>query len=117
MHKKKETPIVPGPRADGQTHLCSMVVQKQYAHTIDGHVEPSASTAAPPLRNAPAASVDSLAAPASVEGGVILVEGVDGILEELTAIKASGRSFYKTMISDSDYTEFENFTKWLGVSQ
>ncbi|XP_021775340.1 60S ribosomal protein L4-like [Chenopodium quinoa] len=37
--------------------------------------------------------------------------------EELTAIKASGRSFYKTMISDSDYTEFENFTKWLGVSQ
>ncbi|XP_021866703.1 60S ribosomal protein L4-1 [Spinacia oleracea] len=37
--------------------------------------------------------------------------------EELAAIKASGRSFYKTMISDSDYTEFENFTKWLGVSQ
>ncbi|KAH9621157.1 hypothetical protein KSS87_006344 [Heliosperma pusillum] len=37
--------------------------------------------------------------------------------EELAKIKASGRSFYKTMISDSDYTEFENFTKWLGVSQ
>ncbi|XP_074280637.1 large ribosomal subunit protein uL4-like [Silene latifolia] len=37
--------------------------------------------------------------------------------EELSTIKASGRSFYKTMISDSDYTEFENFTKWLGVSQ
>lgn len=37
--------------------------------------------------------------------------------EELAAIKASGRSFYKTMISDSDYTEFENFSKWLGVSQ
>ncbi|KAL9224337.1 hypothetical protein vseg_000381 [Gypsophila vaccaria] len=37
--------------------------------------------------------------------------------EELSKIKASGRSFYKTMISDSDYTEFENFTKWLGVSQ
>ncbi|KAL8129777.1 hypothetical protein V2J09_018932 [Rumex salicifolius] len=37
--------------------------------------------------------------------------------EEQAAIKASGKSFYKTMISDSDYTEFENFTKWLGVSQ
>ncbi|KAL9269692.1 Large ribosomal subunit protein uL4z-like protein [Drosera capensis] len=37
--------------------------------------------------------------------------------EELRAIKASGKSFYKTMISDSDYTEFENFSKWLGVSQ
>ncbi|GAB2215978.1 hypothetical protein Droror1_Dr00023744 [Drosera rotundifolia] len=37
--------------------------------------------------------------------------------EELRAIKASGKSFYKTMISDSDYTDFENFSKWLGVSQ
>ncbi|KAL2935782.1 60S ribosomal protein L4-1 [Bienertia sinuspersici] len=37
--------------------------------------------------------------------------------EELCAIKASGRAFYKTMISDSDYTEFETFSKWLGVSQ
>lgn len=37
--------------------------------------------------------------------------------EEATAIKAASKSWYQTMISDSDYTEFENFTKWLGVSQ
>ncbi|KAH7866099.1 hypothetical protein Vadar_015553 [Vaccinium darrowii] len=37
--------------------------------------------------------------------------------EEATTIKAAGKAWYKTMISDSDYTEFENFTKWLGVSQ
>ncbi|KAL3531891.1 hypothetical protein ACH5RR_005412 [Cinchona calisaya] len=37
--------------------------------------------------------------------------------EESSAIKAAGKSWYKTMISDSDYTEFENFSKWLGVSQ
>ncbi|KAG5253154.1 hypothetical protein OIU76_021031 [Salix suchowensis] len=37
--------------------------------------------------------------------------------EELAAAKAAGKAWYKTMISDSDYTEFENFTKWLGVSQ
>lgn len=37
--------------------------------------------------------------------------------EEATAIKAAGKSWYKTMISDSDYTEFETFSKWLGVSQ
>ncbi|CAI9098089.1 OLC1v1034672C1 [Oldenlandia corymbosa var. corymbosa] len=37
--------------------------------------------------------------------------------EDASAIKAAGKSWYKTMISDSDYTEFENFTKWLGVSQ
>nr|GMD31804.1 60S ribosomal protein L4 [Ipomoea batatas]GMD33269.1 60S ribosomal protein L4 [Ipomoea batatas] len=37
--------------------------------------------------------------------------------EEASAIAAAGKSWYKTMISDSDYTEFENFTKWLGVSQ
>ncbi|KAH6803106.1 Ribosomal protein L4/L1 family [Perilla frutescens var. frutescens] len=37
--------------------------------------------------------------------------------EESSAINAASRSWYKTMISDSDYTEFENFTKWLGVSQ
>ncbi|KAL3536318.1 hypothetical protein ACH5RR_004779 [Cinchona calisaya] len=36
--------------------------------------------------------------------------------EEASAIKAAGKSWYKTMISDSDYTEFENFSKWLGVS-
>ncbi|XP_057517143.1 60S ribosomal protein L4-1-like [Amaranthus tricolor] len=37
--------------------------------------------------------------------------------EERAKIKASGRAFYQTMISDSDYTEFENFSKWLGASQ
>ncbi|XP_050209724.1 60S ribosomal protein L4 [Mercurialis annua] len=37
--------------------------------------------------------------------------------EEATAIKAAGKAWYKTMISDSDYTEFENFSKWLNVSQ
>jgi large subunit ribosomal protein L4e len=37
--------------------------------------------------------------------------------EEAVKIKAAGKAWYKTMISDSDYTEFENFTKWLGVSQ
>jgi len=33
------------------------------------------------------------------------------------AIKKAGEAWYQTMISDSDYTEFENFTKWLGVTQ
>ncbi|KAK4252519.1 hypothetical protein QN277_014510 [Acacia crassicarpa] len=37
--------------------------------------------------------------------------------EEASAIRAAGKSWYHTMISDSDYTEFENFSKWLGVSQ
>lgn len=37
--------------------------------------------------------------------------------EEAAAIKAAGKSWYQTMISESDYAEFENFTKWLGVSQ
>ncbi|KAM0951820.1 putative ribosomal protein L4/L1e [Dioscorea sansibarensis] len=37
--------------------------------------------------------------------------------EEAAAIKAAGKAWYKTMVSDSDYTEFENFTKWLGVTQ
>ncbi|XP_059623528.1 large ribosomal subunit protein uL4 [Cornus florida] len=37
--------------------------------------------------------------------------------EEMTSIKAASKGWYKTMISDSDYTEFDNFTKWLGVSQ
>ncbi|KAB1223923.1 60S ribosomal protein L4 [Morella rubra] len=37
--------------------------------------------------------------------------------EEADAIKAAGKAWYQTMISDSDYTEFEVFTKWLGVSQ
>ena len=33
------------------------------------------------------------------------------------ARKAAGEAWYKTMISDSDYTEFEIFGKWLGVTQ
>ncbi|CAI9780157.1 unnamed protein product [Fraxinus pennsylvanica] len=37
--------------------------------------------------------------------------------EEASAIKAPSKSWYKTMISDSDYTEFENFSKWVGISQ
>ncbi|XP_031249985.1 60S ribosomal protein L4 [Pistacia vera] len=37
--------------------------------------------------------------------------------EEACAIRAAGKAWYQTMISDSDYTEFENFSKWLGVSQ
>ncbi|XP_050380100.1 60S ribosomal protein L4-like [Argentina anserina] len=37
--------------------------------------------------------------------------------EEATKIKAAGKAWYQTMISDSDYTEFDVFQKWLGVSQ
>lgn len=37
--------------------------------------------------------------------------------DEASAIKSASKSWYKKMISDSDCTEFENFTKWLGVSQ
>ncbi|XP_030475052.1 60S ribosomal protein L4-like [Syzygium oleosum] len=37
--------------------------------------------------------------------------------EDAAAIKSAGKAWYQTMISDSDYTEFENFSKWLGVSQ
>ncbi|KAG6437377.1 hypothetical protein SASPL_102292 [Salvia splendens] len=37
--------------------------------------------------------------------------------EEAASIKSASKGWYKTMISYSDYTEFENFTKWLGVSQ
>ncbi|OVA09940.1 Ribosomal protein L4/L1e [Macleaya cordata] len=37
--------------------------------------------------------------------------------EEAAQIKAAGKAWYQTMISDSDYTEFDVFTKWLGVSQ
>ncbi|KAL5708221.1 hypothetical protein ACHQM5_019040 [Ranunculus cassubicifolius] len=36
---------------------------------------------------------------------------------EATKIKAAGKAWYNTMISDNDYTEFDNFTKWLDVSQ
>ncbi|KAF3632406.1 hypothetical protein FXO38_26176 [Capsicum annuum] len=34
-----------------------------------------------------------------------------------SAIKSASHSWYKTMISDSNYAEFDNFSKWLGVSQ
>ncbi|EOA28347.1 hypothetical protein CARUB_v10024552mg, partial [Capsella rubella] len=37
--------------------------------------------------------------------------------EEAVKIKAAGKACYQTMISDSDYTEFDNFTKWLCVEQ
>ncbi|MQL90051.1 hypothetical protein Taro_022648 [Colocasia esculenta] len=37
--------------------------------------------------------------------------------DEAAAIRAAGKGWYQTMISDSDYTEFENFSKWLGVTQ
>ncbi|CAI0426978.1 unnamed protein product [Linum tenue] len=37
--------------------------------------------------------------------------------EEASAIKAAGKAWYQTMVSESDYTEFEIFSKWLGVSQ
>ncbi|KAM0873091.1 hypothetical protein ACQ4PT_038286 [Festuca glaucescens] len=37
--------------------------------------------------------------------------------EEAAKVKAAGKAWYKTMISDSDYTEFDVFSKWLGVSQ
>ncbi|XP_039131353.1 60S ribosomal protein L4-like [Dioscorea cayenensis subsp. rotundata] len=36
--------------------------------------------------------------------------------EDAAAIKVAGKAWYKTMVSDSDYTEFDNFTKWLGVT-
>ncbi|KAF5175657.1 60S ribosomal protein L4 [Thalictrum thalictroides] len=38
--------------------------------------------------------------------------------EEAAAIRDAGKAWYQTMISDSDYsTEFDNFSKWLGISQ
>ncbi|KAJ4744504.1 60S ribosomal L4 [Rhynchospora pubera] len=37
--------------------------------------------------------------------------------EEKAKIKSAGKAWYKTMVSDSDYTEFETFSKWLGVTQ
>ncbi|XP_031503526.1 60S ribosomal protein L4-like [Nymphaea colorata] len=35
----------------------------------------------------------------------------------LAEIKAAGKAWYHTMVSDSHYTEFENFSKWLCVTQ
>ena len=46
----------------------------------------------------------------------ITILGIE-LQEEAAAIKAAGKNWYKTMISDSDYTDFENFSKWLGVTQ
>ncbi|KAL8484056.1 hypothetical protein ACS0TY_026666 [Phlomoides rotata] len=37
--------------------------------------------------------------------------------EEASAIRTASKAWYKTMISDSDYAEFDNFSKWLAVSQ
>ncbi|KAL6001548.1 hypothetical protein ACLOJK_007286 [Asimina triloba] len=37
--------------------------------------------------------------------------------EEAIAIKVAGSAWYQTMISDNNYTKFENFSKWLGVTQ
>ncbi|KAL6957628.1 60S ribosomal protein L4 [Sarracenia purpurea var. burkii] len=37
--------------------------------------------------------------------------------EEATKIKAAGKAWYKSMISDSDYTLFDNFSKWLAVTE
>ncbi|KAL2509386.1 60S ribosomal protein L4-1 [Forsythia ovata] len=37
--------------------------------------------------------------------------------DEASAIKATGKTWYKTIISYSDYTKFDNFSKWIGVSQ
>jgi len=31
--------------------------------------------------------------------------------------KAAGAAWYQTMISDSDYADFPNFSKWLGTTQ
>ncbi|KAI3856117.1 hypothetical protein MKW98_016150 [Papaver atlanticum] len=39
------------------------------------------------------------------------------LVEESAATRAAGKAWYQTMISDSDYTEFDVFQKWLGVSQ
>ncbi|ONK64989.1 uncharacterized protein A4U43_C07F32300 [Asparagus officinalis] len=39
------------------------------------------------------------------------------VLEEAAAIKSAGKAWYKTMMTDSDYAEFENFSKWLGVTR
>ncbi|CAM8919305.1 unnamed protein product [Rhodiola kirilowii] len=37
--------------------------------------------------------------------------------EEAAKIKAAGKAWHQTMVSDSDYTEFDIFSKWLGVTQ
>ncbi|KAJ3705606.1 hypothetical protein LUZ61_009311 [Rhynchospora tenuis] len=37
--------------------------------------------------------------------------------EEKAKIRAAGKGWYKTMVSDSNYAEFDSFSKWLGVTQ
>ncbi|PHU28931.1 hypothetical protein BC332_01024 [Capsicum chinense] len=37
--------------------------------------------------------------------------------KEASTTRSVSHSWYKTMISDSDYAEFDNFSKWLKVSQ
>ncbi|KAJ4746154.1 60S ribosomal protein L4 [Rhynchospora pubera] len=37
--------------------------------------------------------------------------------EEKAKIRAAGKGWCKTMVSDSDYAEFDKFSKWLGVTQ
>ncbi|KAL5710355.1 60S ribosomal protein L4 [Ranunculus cassubicifolius] len=44
-------------------------------------------------------------------------EKLDKKRKPVSKIKAAGKAWYNTMISDSDYTEFDNFTKWLDVAQ
>ncbi|KAF3660806.1 hypothetical protein FXO38_12033 [Capsicum annuum] len=41
----------------------------------------------------------------------------DDFPEEESTTRSASYSWYKTMISDSDYAEFQNFSKCLGVSQ
>ncbi|KAF6167483.1 hypothetical protein GIB67_031684 [Kingdonia uniflora] len=48
------------------------------------------------------------------EDKVTLEELVERLREEAAAIKAGGKAWYKTMVTDSDYTEFDIFLKWLG---
>ncbi|KAF9593346.1 hypothetical protein IFM89_021750 [Coptis chinensis] len=48
---------------------------------------------------------------------LVFVHHLARFCEEAAAIKAAGKAWYKTMISDSDYSEFDNFSKWLGISQ
>ncbi|CAD6253542.1 unnamed protein product [Miscanthus lutarioriparius] len=42
-----------------------------------------------------------------------LIDSQSNNVEEAAKGKAAGKAWYKTMISHTDYTEFENFTKWL----
>ncbi|PKA65898.1 60S ribosomal protein L4-1 [Apostasia shenzhenica] len=37
--------------------------------------------------------------------------------EEARKIEAAGRAWFETMITDGDYTEFDAFSKWLGVTE